>query len=79
VHRTMISAWKQELVKNAKTLFERGNKKMEDRQKLVDHLHRKIGQLQVERDLVPPCAAPDFSGHEFGVKPCQEKGAWNAE
>jgi len=26
-----------------------------------------------------PCAAPDFSGHEFGVKPCQEKGAWNAE
>jgi hypothetical protein len=25
------------------------------------------------------CTAPDFSGHEFGVKPCQEKGAWNAE
>jgi diguanylate cyclase (GGDEF)-like protein len=25
------------------------------------------------------CAGPDFSGHEFGVKPCQEKGAWNAE
>jgi len=49
----MISAWKQERVKNAKTLFELGNKKMEDRQKLVDHLHRKIGQLQVERDLVP--------------------------
>ena len=21
------------------------------------------------------CAGPDFSGHEFGVKPCQEKGA----
>jgi transposase len=53
VHRTMISAWKQERVKNAKTLFERGNKKMEDPQKLIDHLHRKIGQLQVERDLVP--------------------------
>jgi hypothetical protein len=27
----------------------------------------------------PFCAGPDFSGHEFGVKPCQEKGAWNAE
>jgi transposase len=53
VHPTMIGAWKQERVKNAKTLFELGNKKMEDRQKLVDHLHRKIGQLQVERDLVP--------------------------
>jgi enoyl-CoA hydratase/carnithine racemase len=25
------------------------------------------------------CAGPDFSGHEFGVNPCQEKGAWNAE
>jgi hypothetical protein len=25
------------------------------------------------------CAAPDFSGHGFGVKPCQEKGPWNAE
>jgi transposase len=52
VHPTMISAWKQELVKNAKTLFERGNKKMEDPQKVIDHLHRKIGQLQVERDFL---------------------------
>jgi hypothetical protein len=25
------------------------------------------------------CAAPDYSGHEFGVKPCQEKGVGNAE
>jgi hypothetical protein len=49
----MISAWKQELVKNAKTLFERGNKKAADPQAVIDHLHRKIGQLQVERDLVP--------------------------
>jgi hypothetical protein len=53
---------------------------------LVDYL------LQVIQLLVAPsklchsilhpryfCAAPDFSGHEFGVKPCQEKGAWNAE
>jgi transposase len=51
VHPTMISAWKQELVKNAKELFERGIKKTEDPQKIIDHLHRKIGQLQVERDL----------------------------
>jgi transposase-like protein len=53
VHPTMISAWKQERVKNAKTRFERGNKKWEDPQKVIDHLRRKIGQLQVERDLVP--------------------------
>ena len=52
VHPTMISAWKQELVKNAKALFERGNKKTEDPQKIIDHLHRKIGQLQVERDFL---------------------------
>jgi len=25
------------------------------------------------------CAVPDFSGHGFVVKSCQEKGAWNAE
>jgi len=52
VHPTMISAWKQELVKNAKTLFERGNKKAADPQAVIDHLHRKIGQLQVERDFL---------------------------
>ena len=28
IHPTMISAWKQELVKNAKSLFEHGNKKV---------------------------------------------------
>ena len=47
----MISTWKQELVKNAKELFERGNKKAADPQAVIDNLHRKIGQLQVERDF----------------------------
>jgi transposase len=52
VHPTMISTWKQELVKHAKELFERGNKKAADPQAVIDHLHRKIGQLQVERDFL---------------------------
>lgn len=52
VHPTMISTWKQELVKNAKDLFERGNKKGADTQAVIDNLHRKIGQLQVERDFL---------------------------
>ena len=52
VHPTMISTWKQELVKNAKDLFERGNKKAADPQAVIDHLDRKIGQLQVERDFL---------------------------
>ena len=52
VHPTMISTWKQELVKNAKELFERGNKKAVDPQAVIDNLHHKIGQLQVERDFL---------------------------
>ena len=52
VHGTMISTWKQELVKRAEELFERSNKKAGDPQKEIDNLHRKIGQLQVERDFL---------------------------
>src|SRR6516164_8135852 len=48
VHPTMISNWKQELVKRAGELFARGSKapSVEDAQKVIDDLHRKIGQLQ---------------------------------
>ena len=52
VRPTMISTWKQELVKRAGELFERGNKAAGDSQKVIDDLHRKIGQLQVERDFL---------------------------
>lgn len=52
VHPTMISTWKQELVKRADELFERGNKNAADPQKVIDDLHRKIRQLQVERDFL---------------------------
>jgi transposase-like protein len=52
VHPTMISTWKQELVKRAAELFERGQRKAVDPQQEIDHLHRKIGQLQVERDFL---------------------------
>ena len=48
----MISNWKQELVKRASESFARGRKAaaVEDAQKVIDDLHRKIGQLQVERE-----------------------------
>jgi transposase len=48
VHPTTISNWKQELVKRASELFARGSKSaaVEDAQKVIDDLHRKIGQLQ---------------------------------
>ena len=53
VHPTMVSGWKQELVKRAGELFARGSKApAEDAQKVIDDLHRKIGQLQVERDFL---------------------------
>jgi transposase len=54
VHPTMISNWKQELVKRASELFARGRKAaaVEDAQKVIDDLHRKIGQLQVECDFL---------------------------
>ena len=47
VHPTMISTWKQELMKRARELFARGNKApaVDDARKVIDDLHRKIGQL----------------------------------
>jgi transposase len=48
VHPTMISNWKQELVKRAGELFARGGKApaAEDAQKVIDDLHpREIGEL----------------------------------
>ena len=52
VHPTMISDWKQELVKRAGELFGRGSTApaVEEAQKVIDDLHRKIGQLQVKCD-----------------------------
>ena len=54
VHATMISTWKQELMKRSSELFARGTKPppVADAQKVIDDLHRKIGQLQVERDFL---------------------------
>ena len=54
VHPTMISTWEQVLVKRAGELFARGGKApaIDDAQRVIDDLHRKIGQLQVERDFL---------------------------
>jgi transposase len=54
IHPKMISAWKQELIKRASESSAHGNKApgADDAQKVIDDLHRKIGQLQVERDFL---------------------------
>jgi transposase len=61
VHATMISTWKRELMKRASELFARGNNATatSDAQEVIDDLHRKIGQLQVERDF--PAGQPAIS------------------
>lgn len=60
----MISSWKEELMKRAGELFERGQRTAADPQKEIDNLHRKIGQLQVERDFLAgqPAIARLLSG-----------------
>ena len=50
VHPTMISTWKQELMKRAGSCSS-GCKTAADPQKTIDRLHQKIGQLQVERQI----------------------------
>jgi hypothetical protein len=50
----MISTCKQERTKRAAEVFARGDKapSADDTQKTIDDPHRKIGQLQVERDFL---------------------------
>ena len=73
VHPTMISKWKQELVKRAGELFARGSKAsaVEDAQKVIDDLHRKIGQLQVERDFLAGHRAPQGTRVTLNLRQCR--------
>ena len=54
VHPTMMSNWKQELVKRATSCLraEQGAGG-EDAQKVIDDLHRKIGQLRSSAIFLP--------------------------
>jgi transposase-like protein len=69
VHPTMISNWKQELVTRAGELFGRGSKApaAEDAQKVIDDLHRKIGQLQVQRHLAKSSSASSCPGSPMRI------------
>ena len=55
VHPTMISNWKQELVKRAGELFARGSKApaAADAQKVIDDLHRKTGNCRSSAIFLP--------------------------
>lgn len=50
VSQSMISRWKNELLKNASQTFG-STKSEESHQKEIDNLHRKIGELQMMLDF----------------------------
>jgi transposase len=55
VHATLINNWKRQLLDEASSLFEKGNKVHkgeESHQAQIDELYRQIGQLKVERDFL---------------------------
>ena len=46
-----ISKWKGEFLENSTRVFENGQSTTDDKEKEIEHLHTKIGQLTMERDF----------------------------
>lgn len=62
VHGNLVSQWKRRLVANVPRVFEEpDDSDGQAQQELVDELHRKIGQLNVELDWLKKKAA-QFGG-----------------
>ena len=62
VHGTLISQWKRRLLDQVAMVFEEGGSAPgADQQPLIDELHRKIGELNVELDWLKKKAA-QFGG-----------------
>ena len=51
IHPSQISTWKSQSSSNASTVFEKGASKNDD-DKEKDALFKKVGQLQLENDLL---------------------------
>jgi transposase-like protein len=52
VHPITVSKWKSELQKNAARIFEgkKKNKEMEEKDKIIETLYKKVGQREIEID-----------------------------
>ena len=62
VHGNLVSQWKRRLLANVARVFEEADDSgQREQQTLVDELHRKIGELNVELDWLKKKAA-QFGG-----------------
>ena len=62
VHGTLISQWKRRLLDQVALVFEEGGTTpAPDQQALIDELHRKVGELNMELDWLKKKAA-QFGG-----------------
>ena len=52
VHPSQIKDWKAELLANAGSLFGRKDSSIDDREKYIEALERKAGQLSMECDFL---------------------------
>lgn len=52
VQQAQITQWKKQLMMNAGTAFDKGEKAAEETEKTVQELHAKIGQLTMENDFL---------------------------
>ena len=52
VQATQITQWKKQLLDHASDAFDKGEKAADDKEKTVQELHAKIGQLTMENDFL---------------------------
>ncbi len=52
VHQNQIQRWRKQLKENAADIFGGNEKENKDKDKLIEQLHAKVGELTMERDFL---------------------------
>jgi transposase-like protein len=52
VHPNQISRWKQELIASSANVFKSHNQEQDHRDKIIDNLHKHIGELTMHVDFL---------------------------